>query len=251
VPGKDDAFAEYASARWLTLVRTALALGCTLSESEDLAQTTLLKVYVAWGKVVKADHRDAYVSKILVNAHRDSHRRRWRRETPPIDSTAERFSQDTTPDLELIRERGFVEDYVNMFAGAEGSCDAGSPGNLVDQAPTFQAWYELRSAWVRVERAVLADEQVTALKQPLAQCLERRSGLTISARNPATSYLSAVDGAESDNMPRLASIYADCGREYFAMVQTLMLAERPLLVEKHREVLETFAHEVVALGYGP
>lgn len=82
MPSKDDAFTEYASARWLTLVRTALALGCTLSESEDLAQTTLLKVYVAWGKVVKADHRDAYVSKILLNAHRDTHRRRWRRETP-------------------------------------------------------------------------------------------------------------------------------------------------------------------------
>lgn len=79
---KDEAFTDYASARWLILVRTALALGCTLSEAEDLAQTTLLKVYVAWSKVVKADHRDAYVSRMLVNAHRDSHRRRWRRETP-------------------------------------------------------------------------------------------------------------------------------------------------------------------------
>lgn len=82
MPGKDEAFTEYAGARWLTLVRTGLALGCTLSEAEDLAQATLLKVYIAWGKVVKADHRDAYVSKILVNAHRDTHRRRWRRETP-------------------------------------------------------------------------------------------------------------------------------------------------------------------------
>lgn len=79
---KDEAFTEYASGRWLTLVRAAIALGCTLSEAEDLAQTTLLKVYVAWGKVVKADHRDAYVSRMLVNAHRDTHRRRWRRETP-------------------------------------------------------------------------------------------------------------------------------------------------------------------------
>jgi RNA polymerase sigma-70 factor (sigma-E family) len=82
VAGNDEAFAEYASARWLTLVRTAMALGCTLSEAEDLTQTTLLKVYVAWGRVSKADHRDAYVSKMLVNAHRDTHRSRWRREAP-------------------------------------------------------------------------------------------------------------------------------------------------------------------------
>lgn len=169
----------------------------------------------------------------------------------PIDSTAERFSQDTTPDLELIRERGFTEDYVNMFAGADRGCDAASPGNLVEQAPTFQAWLELRSPWAEVERTAIADDRVAALKEPMARCLEQRSGLTISARNPATSYLSAVDGARSGDMRRLATIYADCGGDYFAMIQELMLEQRPELVEKHRDVLEKFAGEVVALGYAP
>ena len=79
---RDEEFTEFATARWLTLVRAAMALGCTLSEAEDLAQTTLMRAYVAWSKVIRADHRDAYVSKMLVNAHRDTHRRRWRRETP-------------------------------------------------------------------------------------------------------------------------------------------------------------------------
>jgi len=78
--GKDEDYAEFVSARWLTLVRAALALGCSLAEAEDLAQTTMVKVYVAWSKVQRAEHRDAYVSKMLVNAHRDSFRRR--RETP-------------------------------------------------------------------------------------------------------------------------------------------------------------------------
>jgi RNA polymerase sigma-70 factor (sigma-E family) len=82
VTSKDEEFSEFASARWLTLVRAAMALGCSTSEAEDVAQTTLLRAYVAWTKVVKADHRDAYVSRMLVNAHRDTHRRRWRRETP-------------------------------------------------------------------------------------------------------------------------------------------------------------------------
>lgn len=78
--GKDEEYAEFVSARWLTLVRAALALGCTLPEAEDLAQTTMVKVYVAWSRVQRADHREAYVSRMLVNAHRDAHRRR--RETP-------------------------------------------------------------------------------------------------------------------------------------------------------------------------
>jgi RNA polymerase sigma-70 factor (sigma-E family) len=78
--GKDEDYAEFVSARWLTLVRAALALGCTLVEAEDVAQTTMVKVYVSWSKVLRAEHRDAYVSKMLVNAHRDS--RRKRRETP-------------------------------------------------------------------------------------------------------------------------------------------------------------------------
>jgi RNA polymerase sigma-70 factor (sigma-E family) len=85
VSSKDEDFTEFATGRWLTLVRAAVALGCTVSEAEDVAQTTLLRAYVAWAKVAKADHRDAYVSRMLVNAHRDTHRRRWRREMPVGD----------------------------------------------------------------------------------------------------------------------------------------------------------------------
>ncbi|UUZ59072.1 hypothetical protein [Nocardioides sp. B-3] len=169
----------------------------------------------------------------------------------PIDDTSERFSQDTTPDLELIRERGFTEDYVNMFAGARRDCDAASPGNLIDQAPTFQAWSELRSPWAEVERTVTADNRVAALRGPLAGCLEQRSGLTVSVRNPASSYLSGVDGAADADRQRLATIYADCGKDYFAMVETLMLEQRSEMVNRHRDILERFAVEVVSLGYTP
>jgi hypothetical protein len=168
-----------------------------------------------------------------------------------INSTAERFSQDTTPDLELIRERGFTEDYVNMFAGADRDCDAGSPGNLVDQVPTFQTWFEVKGLWVEVQRSVIADDRVTALKEPLARCLQQRSGLNVSVANPATRYLSAVDGAGDDATQRLATIYADCGKAYFAMIQKLMLEQRPEWIEEHRELLEKFAGELIAMGYVP
>ncbi|CAN5560533.1 SigE family RNA polymerase sigma factor [soil metagenome] len=77
-----DGFSEYAEARWRTLVRSAVLLGCDLHEAEDLAQATLLRCYVKWAQVERAADRDAYVARILVNLHRQSRRRRWWREQP-------------------------------------------------------------------------------------------------------------------------------------------------------------------------
>lgn len=82
---KESDFAEYASGRWQTLLRSAVLLGCSLTEAEDLTQTTLMRCYVSWGQVTKAANRNAYVSRVMINAHRDLHRRRWRSERPVAD----------------------------------------------------------------------------------------------------------------------------------------------------------------------
>jgi RNA polymerase sigma-70 factor (sigma-E family) len=95
----DDDFTEFAGARWLSLVRAAMALGSSLADAEDLAQTTLTRAYASWGKVVKAQNRDAYVSKMLVNAHRDAHRKRWMRETP-VAEIPEAAESSTAPEVE-------------------------------------------------------------------------------------------------------------------------------------------------------
>jgi RNA polymerase sigma-70 factor (sigma-E family) len=78
----DGDFSAYASARWGALVRSAVVLGCTLDEAHDLVQATLVRCYTAWAKVQRADDRDAYVYRILLNCHRDSRRRRWWGERP-------------------------------------------------------------------------------------------------------------------------------------------------------------------------
>ncbi|MFG1913465.1 SigE family RNA polymerase sigma factor [Micromonospora sp. NPDC048898] len=79
---RDEEFSAYASKRWPALVRAAVLLGCSIPDAEDLAQTTLLRCYVSWHKVTKADDQEAYVYRILVNAYRDSRRRRWWGEIP-------------------------------------------------------------------------------------------------------------------------------------------------------------------------
>lgn len=78
----DGDFSAYASARWGALVRSAVAFGCSLEEAQDLVQTTLVKCYSSWARVARADDRDAYVYRILLNCHRDSRRRRWWAERP-------------------------------------------------------------------------------------------------------------------------------------------------------------------------
>ena len=74
---RDEDFSQYVSARWTALTRSAVLLGCTAQEAEDLVQTTLMRCYASWDKVIRADNRDAYVYRVLVNTLTSSRRRRW------------------------------------------------------------------------------------------------------------------------------------------------------------------------------
>jgi RNA polymerase sigma-70 factor (sigma-E family) len=79
---KTDEVGAYAAARWLPLVRAARLLGCTEHEAEDLVQATLVKCFVSWSKVSRADDREAYVYRILINTHRANLRKQSSTEVP-------------------------------------------------------------------------------------------------------------------------------------------------------------------------
>ncbi|PWN01585.1 SigE family RNA polymerase sigma factor [Nocardioides silvaticus] len=98
----DDAeYDAYVLARWPALVRSAVGLGCDPEEARDLAQTTLLRCYVAWRKVQRARDRDAYVYRILLNCYRDSHRRQWWSEAPTADLPDAPDRRDAIVDADL------------------------------------------------------------------------------------------------------------------------------------------------------
>lgn len=75
-------FTEYVAATWPRLVRSAILLGCSPTEAEDVVQTALTKCLVHWSRVRKADDRDAYVYTVLVNTFTSSRQRRWWGERP-------------------------------------------------------------------------------------------------------------------------------------------------------------------------
>ncbi|WP_134767033.1 SigE family RNA polymerase sigma factor [Nocardioides sp. 1609] len=93
----DADFAAYARGAWASLVRSAVFLGCSPHEAEDLAQTTLVRCYTAWPSVSGADNRAAYVYRMLLNCLRDSKRRRWWGERP-TERLPDRPGHDTAHD---------------------------------------------------------------------------------------------------------------------------------------------------------
>jgi RNA polymerase sigma-70 factor (sigma-E family) len=75
----DAEFGEWMSARQGALVRTAYLLTGSQHAAEDLVQTTLTKLYLAWDRIADRQHVDAYARRALVNEHRSTWRRAHRR----------------------------------------------------------------------------------------------------------------------------------------------------------------------------
>jgi RNA polymerase sigma-70 factor (sigma-E family) len=105
---RDTEFGEYVAARWTRLVRAAVLLGCSPHEAEDVTQTALTRCLVKWSKVRRADDRDAYVYRILVNTFTDSRRRRWtgERATEEVPEPSSWHGQDA---LDEVDDRDGVE----------------------------------------------------------------------------------------------------------------------------------------------
>ena len=80
--GTEEEFSEYVAARWARLVRSAVLLGCAPAEAEDVVQTALTRCLTNWAKVRRADDRDAYIHRVLINTFTSSRRRRWVGERP-------------------------------------------------------------------------------------------------------------------------------------------------------------------------
>ncbi|HVS68850.1 MAG TPA: SigE family RNA polymerase sigma factor [Mycobacteriales bacterium] len=78
----EAAFRAFAHTRRPGLRRTAYLLCGDWHQADDLVQTTLTKLYVAWRRVRSNEAPDAYARRILTRCFLDERRRPWRRESP-------------------------------------------------------------------------------------------------------------------------------------------------------------------------
>jgi RNA polymerase sigma-70 factor (sigma-E family) len=96
---KDDEFTAYLHARQPSLLRTAYLLTGDRNHAEDILQTSLAKLYLAWDKVRDRDSVDAYVRRIMVNENNSMWRRGWKKrefatEETHLHSRADREVRD-------------------------------------------------------------------------------------------------------------------------------------------------------------
>jgi RNA polymerase sigma-70 factor (sigma-E family) len=89
-------FEDYVAEQGRSLLRLAYVLTSDAHRAEDLTQTVLADAYRHWRKVVSAQNPDAYVRRMLVNAHLDWHRRRSSSERP-TDLTVYEVAVDADP----------------------------------------------------------------------------------------------------------------------------------------------------------
>lgn len=85
---RDEEFTQFVAARGSALRRTAFLLTGDWHDAEDLAQTAMAKLYVAWPRV-RLEGAEAYARTIMVRSLVDWRRRFWHRERP----------SDVLPDL--------------------------------------------------------------------------------------------------------------------------------------------------------
>ncbi|PBC64089.1 RNA polymerase subunit sigma-24 [Streptomyces sp. Tue6028] len=84
---RDEEFQHFVVGRWPRLMRTAFLLTGEQHAAEDLVQTTLEQVFVAWRRVGSADEPEAYVRRVMINAHSRRHRRRLKEFLAPKDDS--------------------------------------------------------------------------------------------------------------------------------------------------------------------
>jgi RNA polymerase sigma-70 factor (sigma-E family) len=87
---QDEEFRSFVLARRVDMVRTATLLTAGDKHlAEDLVQSTLTQLYLAWPAFQRAGNQRAYARRALVNALVDERRRPWRRREQPTPELPE------------------------------------------------------------------------------------------------------------------------------------------------------------------
>jgi RNA polymerase sigma-70 factor (sigma-E family) len=77
---RDDEFAAFVAARYRALVRTGLLLTNDAGHAEDLAQSALIRTYLAWGRLREPQNAEAYTRRTLTRLAIRAGQRRWKSE---------------------------------------------------------------------------------------------------------------------------------------------------------------------------
>ena len=108
---RESAYVDYVTARRAHLRRVAYALCGDWHRADDLVQTALVKLYVAWPRVRRDGREEAYARTIIVRANIDESRRPWRRERPGLAAGPEPAASASLP----VEERDALFDALQAL----------------------------------------------------------------------------------------------------------------------------------------
>ena len=106
----EDEYVAFVAARQQRLRRIAYAICGDWHRADDLLQTALTKLYLAWPRLHRDGGEEAYVRTILIRADIDEHRRPWRRERS-TSSPPERPASVPLP----VEERSTLLDAIRLL----------------------------------------------------------------------------------------------------------------------------------------
>lgn len=90
---RSPAFDDWVAARGPALLRLAYTLTGGAAEAEDVVQEALSRALPRWERISRMDDVDAYVRRMVVNAH-TSWWRRWRRRESPVEQVTDHAVDD-------------------------------------------------------------------------------------------------------------------------------------------------------------
>jgi RNA polymerase sigma-70 factor (sigma-E family) len=105
---RDAEFVAYVAAARPRLRRLAYSLCGDWHAADDIVQTALAKLYVAWPRVSKVSDPDAYVRRTVARTTIDESRRPWRRERSGLeghDRAVDGFDVPVREDLVVALQR--------------------------------------------------------------------------------------------------------------------------------------------------
>ena len=100
-------FESYVAARGPALLRLAYLLTGNESDAQDVVQEALSRAVPRWTRITQADDPDAYVRRMVVNAHVSWWRKFKRRESPVEDVRSEGIQPGA--DVETVERAGSKE----------------------------------------------------------------------------------------------------------------------------------------------
>ena len=106
---REREFREFAEARQAQLRRSAYLLCGDWHQAQDLTQTTLMKLYAAWGRVSRDGNADAYARTILTRTFIDQWRKRGWREEPVSEPPDLPSDVSSAPELRLMMQEALME----------------------------------------------------------------------------------------------------------------------------------------------